>query len=111
MQQRFVYDGQEVYRTGRIATREHSVRGYSGTREVTETVIEITPLVQSGEYAWKRWVKESELFIINDSEADQPTTVVVDETLTELPWSTDPEYDPVDQLLEQMRGKQQNGST
>ena len=104
----FVYDGQEVVRTGRIASKEHQVRGYNGTRMVTETVIEITPVVKSGEYAWKRWVREDELYIINDASAE--------DELAELPVDTqpraeEPSYDPVDKLLDSLRGRKTDGSS
>ena len=102
----FVYDGQEVIKTGRIASKEHDVRGYNGTRKVLETVIEITPMVKPGEYAWKRWVREDELYVINDTRADDHLPELPVDLETPL---KDPNYDPVDQILDSLRGKKNNG--
>lgn len=103
----FVYDGQEVIKTGRIASREHDVNGWQGSKKVLESVCEITPLVQPGDYAWKKWVRESELFVINDTYAD--------EEMGELPVDplrieSNPPYDAVDDILEKLRGRKQDGS-
>ena len=104
----YVYDGQEVVKTGRIASRDHQVRGYNGTRQVTETVIEITPVVKQGEYAWKRWVREDELYVINDTRADEPLPELPVDPETPL---EDPNYDTVDRILDSLRGKKNNGAS
>lgn len=102
----FVYDGQEVIKTGRIASREHDVAGWQGSKKVLESVCEITPITP-GEYAWKKWVRENELFVINDTHAN--------EDMGELPVDNlrienDPPYDAVDDILEKLRGRKQDGS-
>lgn len=104
MEQRqyFVYDGQEVIKTGRIASREFQATGWAGSKMVTENVCEITPLVRPGEYAWKKWVKEDELFVINDTAAGDP---LIDD---QLPVPEDPSYNAVDQLLDKLRGRKQD---
>lgn len=104
----FVYDGQEVVRTGRIASKDQQVRGYNGTRNVTATVIEIMPVVKPGEMTWKRWVSEDELYIINDTKADD---VLPELPVDEEPVARDPNYDPLDQILDSLRGKTTNGKT
>lgn len=101
----FVFDGQEVIKTGRIASKEQNVRGYQGTRLVTENVVEITPIVGPGEYAWKRWVREDELYVINDVRASEPMPNI---PVDELP-KADPGYDEVDKLLDSLRGKKNDG--
>lgn len=102
----FVYDGQEVIKTGRIATKEHDAIGWQGSKKVLETVCEITPVVQGGEYAFKKWVKESELFVINDTYADQELTdLPVDPVRNE----DNPGYDAVDDILKQLRDRTKDG--
>lgn len=108
MEQRqyFVYDGQEVIKTGRIASREHQVSGWNGSKMVLESVCEITPIVRPGEYAWKKWVKESELFVINDVSASDPLT---DLPVDDLPEPSDPSYNPLDDILDTLRGRKKDG--
>lgn len=100
----FVYDGIEVIKTGRIASKDQQVRGYNGTRKVTEVVVEITPVPRSGELSWKRWVREDELYIIDDV-ADGAELPVDPMTLP-----TDPIEDPLDEVLNSLRGKHKDGS-
>ena len=102
----FVYDGQEVIKTGRIASREHDVAGWQGSKKVLESVCEITPTA-AGDYAWKKWVRESELFIINDTYADEPIGEV---PVDPLRIESNPTYDAVDDILEKLRGRKQDGS-
>lgn len=99
----FVYDGLEVVKTGRIATKEHDVAGWQGTKKVLETVCEITPVVRPGEMTWKRWVKESELFVINDTYAEQdagelPVDIKINPVV----------QDAVEDILDKLRGRQQD---
>lgn len=104
----FVYDGEEVIKTGRIASREHDVTGWQGSKKVLESVCEITPLVRPGEYAWKKWVRESELFVINDTYADQEMGALpVDPLISE----SNPPYDAVDDILEKLRGRKDGTET
>lgn len=107
MRQYFVYDGQEVIKTGRIASREHQVPGWNGTKTVLESVCEITPIVRPGEYAWKKWVKENELFVINDVAAEDP---MPDLPIDPSPTAEDPSYNPLDDILDTLRGRKQDGS-
>lgn len=58
--QTFVYDGVEVIKTGRNATKKLT----SGKLDV---VVEITPLL-STTGAWKKWVQESTLFEVEQEE-------------------------------------------
>lgn len=102
----FVYEGQEVIKTGRVATKEHDAIGWQGSKKVLETVCEITPVVQQGEYAYKKWVKESELFVINDTYADQELT---DLPIDDLRIEDNPAYDAVDDILKQLRDRNQDG--
>lgn len=105
----FVYDGLEVIKTGRIATKEHDAIGWQGTKKVLETVCEITPIVRPGEYAFKKWVRESELFIINDTYAEQGIdNLSIDRPLVQN--ESDPTYDAVDDILEKLRGRKQDGA-
>lgn len=106
-QEYFVYDGQEVTKTGRIASKEQQVRGYSGTRMVLENVVEITPVLAPGEYAWKRWVREDELYVINDSRVDQPPV----EFPVDVPVTEEPPYDEVDKILQELRDKNNGTAT
>lgn len=56
----WVYEGVEVVKTGRSATKTLA----SGKRDV---VVEITPL-QSTTGTWKKWVQESTLFEVEQGE-------------------------------------------
>jgi len=56
----FVYDGSEVKKTGRTASKE--VKRLPGRPPMIFTLIEITPVEDE---AWKKWVKNEELFLID----------------------------------------------
>lgn len=58
----FVYDGTEVVRTGRIAKASNVKAG--AKPHISQILIEIKPLDKDIE--WKKWVKQSELFEIDD---------------------------------------------
>lgn len=60
MNEIFVYDGQEVKKTGRTASR--SIPRPKGEPMIF-TLAEITPTDGTG---WLKWVKPEELFIINE---------------------------------------------
>lgn len=98
--QYFVYDGLEVVKTGRIASRAQEVRGYNGSRKVLETVVEITPIVKDGSLQWKKWVREDELYVINDADADK--LVPVDD-------HDNQNYDVVDDILSNLRNRNLDG--
>lgn len=54
----FVYEGQEVVKTGRIA--EQQVKTINNKVKIN-TLVEITPKEPDG---WKKWVNPSELFTV-----------------------------------------------
>ena len=56
----FVHDGTEVEKTGRKATKTVQLT----TRSFVETMVEIQPVDKEG-IMWKRWVKDTELFIVS----------------------------------------------
>lgn len=62
--QTFVYDGQEVQLTGRIATRR--LRTTSG-KEIESRLVEITPVGE--ESGWKKWVNPEQLFTVLPGES------------------------------------------
>lgn len=73
----YVYEGVEVIKTGRIATKKVEMKVYSGVRVVEEVVHEITPIPRPGEHQWKRWVRESELFTIQETDGTSEEFPVV----------------------------------
>ena len=56
----YVYDGQEVRKTGRTAERHVPVPGKTAKRVLT--IIEITPV--GDDFDWKKWVSAEQLFEI-----------------------------------------------
>lgn len=58
----FVYDGTEVFRTGRIAKASNLKSG--SKPHLSQILVEIRPIDK--EIEWKKWVKQSELFEITD---------------------------------------------
>lgn len=61
MKNLYVYNDEEVKKTGRTATR--TVKGITGNI-VTFTLVEICPV--SDPTLWKKWVKEEDLYVIQD---------------------------------------------
>lgn len=60
--QTYVYDGTEVRKTGRIATRESkTVPG----KAVISQLVEICPV--SSEFDWKKWVNPDHLYEVKES--------------------------------------------
>ncbi len=59
----FVYEGVEVKKTGRIASRQGA-----GARMVE--VVEITP-VNDYDGTWKKWVAPGALFVIQETNANE----------------------------------------
>jgi hypothetical protein len=60
----YVYQGQEVELTGRVAKRKKAGRGR--THNVTfDELVEIKP-VNEIESSWKKWVNHSELYEISE---------------------------------------------
>lgn len=57
----YVYDGQEVIKTGRTASRFVKMASNKPDRELQ--LIEITPAGETD--GWKKWVEHSHLYIIN----------------------------------------------
>lgn len=55
----YVYEGTEVEKTGRCATKTIKLT----SRSFTETMFEIQPVDKTGP-TWKRWVKETDLFTV-----------------------------------------------
>jgi len=55
----YVYEGTEVEKTGRLATKTIKLT----SRSFTETMFEIQPVDKTGP-TWKRWVKETDLFTV-----------------------------------------------
>lgn len=61
----YVFNDTEVRLTGRVAHREHHVtRRGSSTRE---TLVEVTPVKEVPGGTWTKWVKESELYTIEEN--------------------------------------------
>src|SRR5690606_7994258 len=94
----FVYDGLEVIRTGRIASRNSQVKTYKGSSIKAETVVEIMPIAAQGTATWKKWVREDELFVITDT--SDSSDVQIDSTLEPLP---EPGDNPLDKILNSLR--------
>ena len=60
-EQTFVYESDEVRKTGRTASRKSPVPG----RNSIETLVEIEPAnVAPNDFSWKKWVPEKMLFQI-----------------------------------------------
>jgi hypothetical protein len=56
----FVFDGTEVTKTGRIASRTKMRRSKTENQEI-EILVEVVPV---DDPIWKKWVKETDLFLI-----------------------------------------------
>ncbi|MEM2159621.1 MAG: hypothetical protein QXN55_01550 [Candidatus Nitrosotenuis sp.] len=56
----YVFEGTEVKKTGRIASRSKKRRSRGELQEM-EMLVEVVPV---DDPVWKKWVKESELFLI-----------------------------------------------
>lgn len=71
-EQTFVYDGVEVRKTGRIATKQPPISTSNRSlmtsptayrpKVVNITLVEIEPIDKYQD--WKKWVREMELFIV-----------------------------------------------
>lgn len=61
MSQTYVYEGTEVRKTGRLATRERKT-GRAGTTAY-EHLFEIEPV--DPDMSWKKWVSEIHLFTVS----------------------------------------------
>ena len=97
----FVYEGVEVIKTGRFATRKINAKTYSGPKTTEEVVFEISPIPRAGETQWKRWVREEELFTIQEAD-DVPNLSAVEPP--ELPV----ENDVLNNILSSMRRSDAN---
>lgn len=97
----FVYEGVEVIKTGRFATRKINAKTYSGPKTTEEVVFEISPIPRAGETQWKRWVREEELFTIQEAD-DAPNISAVEPH--ELPM----ENDVLNNILSSMRRSDAN---
>lgn len=98
--QYYVYEGMEVMKTGREATRNITVKTYQGSKRVPETVVEICPVPAAGVAQWKRWVKMNELFIISEAGDEYDDIVGLENDK-----NTEPVYDEVDNILDSLRKK------
>ena len=59
----YVYNGILVVKTGRAASKQSSKQTLRSSRTFEETIVEIVPVdIEDG--TWKRWVAESDLFVI-----------------------------------------------
>ena len=56
----YVFDGVEVRKTGRVATR---VVDLPNKKQATFELVEITPTDTTG-FQWLKWVKNNELYLI-----------------------------------------------
>lgn len=64
MDKTFVYETDEVKKTGRTATRKSPVPG----KNSIEILVEITPAnTDAGDFAWKKWVPEKMLYEIQEA--------------------------------------------
>ncbi len=61
MGKNFVYEGQEVRKTGRTAERNVG----AGRTARTLVVVEITPV--GDDDSWKKWIDPSQLFTVKDA--------------------------------------------
>lgn len=60
----YVYETDEVRKTGRVATRKSPVPG----KNTIEILVEIEPAnVGGSDFSWKKWVPEKMLFEIQES--------------------------------------------
>lgn len=57
----YVYEGDEVTKTGRTASKQIQVLP---SKVRTEILVEITPVSTDG-FAWKKWVSEKSLFRVD----------------------------------------------
>jgi hypothetical protein len=58
----FVYDGAEVKKTGRTATKTFG----TGARVKEMNLVEITPV--DATFDWKKWVRPEELYVIKEKQ-------------------------------------------
>jgi len=69
MDKTYVYDGQEVRKTGRTARKKprggRLVKG-AAAKEMVQIEIEALPDPNSASAPWKKWVREEELFQIDE---------------------------------------------
>ena len=68
----YVYDGQEVKKTGRVARKKRSTSALVKGKSAEPTVVEIEALPDphADTQPWKKWVKEEELYEIEGPEPD-----------------------------------------
>ncbi len=59
----YVYEGTEVKKTGRTATKQTKQVGASQAPKIF-TLVEITPVA---DFDWKKWVAEEQLFNVNEA--------------------------------------------
>lgn len=59
----YVFNGTLVTKTGRVAKKTTNKETLRASRTVEEQIVEIVPVdIEDG--TWKRWVAESDLFIV-----------------------------------------------
>jgi hypothetical protein len=63
----YVYDGVEVRKTGRVATRTHGTLPYSPPAK--STLVEITPV--DSDMDWKKWVDPRVLFTVDSTKKEE----------------------------------------
>ena len=68
----YVYDGQEVKKTGRVAKKKRRKSALAKKTGNTPTVVEIECLPDPNvdTQPWKKWVREDELYEIEPGEPD-----------------------------------------
>lgn len=59
----YVFNGILVTKTGRSASKQTNKQTLRSSRTVEETIVEIVP-VDMEDGTWKRWVAESDLFVV-----------------------------------------------
>lgn len=59
----YVYNGILVNKTGRQASKQSSKQTLRSSRTFEETIVEIVP-VDMEDGTWKRWVAETDLFVV-----------------------------------------------
>lgn len=57
--ERFVYDGVEVLKTGRVAVKKHPTSG-----KIISTLFEIETIPNDTCIMWRKWVGQLDLFLI-----------------------------------------------
>lgn len=67
--QHYVYDGNEVIKTGRTAIRNETRNTSRRTARRVDVLHEIQPAnIEDG--SWKRWVKKEDLYLIVDEDKE-----------------------------------------